>query len=554
MSLWIGQMEPFAGSIGRYFLSPGQEISIPVSCQIFAGGRTIEKGHQDAFLVELWTDLNSHDAEFSAIPMTFRGQSDLYYEYEGTLVLKTCGAFRFTVRFSTDGGRTWIYQNDFYQGDKPCLDAFLVASAAWVQEASVYSVPAEALGTDDALTYVSTLGANVLHLPAHSPEGLDELIKKAHSLGLKVVIDFAASHAPSHHPKLQEALEDPQSNAARWFHFIPDDRLPFEGYAFPWNFGCYSDEEDWIEFGSFDPALWEELINTVPEWIARHGIDGVCCEGRDHIPVRFWQKAINAIKKVKPDAIVIARSGDSRLLLRAFDVVRGDFWQSLQGFPTGRDIKYSHLGRDSQYPKRSWYLNFVESPETGIRAAVRWGSGHTAFLRFAIVATTPGLPVLQHGQEVADVAPLAIDEIATDWRRLVEESDLLHRYAKLLKIRRELPTLCRGRTYFLNMEPEQDSIFAFLRYDEEGAVLVAVNLDPHREQSAAFRLPIWEMKLDSAERYFLMNRWDENDSALYSGQHLSAGLEITLPPNGLLISSIHPETEVSEAGLLSTDA
>ncbi|HEY9765507.1 MAG TPA: hypothetical protein V6C82_04050 [Chroococcales cyanobacterium] len=530
MSLWIGQMEPFAGSISRFFLSPGQEIALPVSCQIFAGGRTIENGHQEDFLVEVWTDLNDHGESFSAIPMTFLRQSDLYYEYEASLILKTTGAFRFTVRFSPDGGKSWIYQNDFYQGEKPCIDAFLVASAEWIQSASLYAVSPEAFPTleelDNGLAYISSLGTDIVYLPAGDPESLgpslDALIKRAHALGLKVVLDFVVS-------RFQSAKG---------------------------NFGYYNDAEDWIEMGSFDQAFWDKMAAVVPDWMDRHGIDGICCQFAQLAPARFWQKAINAIKRVKPDALVIGNfpGGDGRVLLRAFDAVKGDLWHSLQGFPSGRDIKYFFLGRDSQYPKRSGFLQFVESPDTTIRSVVRWGSSQTAFLRFAIAATTPGLPLIQNGQEISDAVQLPLGESCTvDWSRFVGESKVLHLYSKLMHVRRELPTLCRGRTFFLNMEPEQDSIFAFLRYDSEGAVLVAINLDAYQEQKASFRLPIWELKMDSAHSFVMTDRWNEGEPGLYSGQHLSAGLPVTLPPNGLVIATFTPKAASISAGKSAAD-
>lgn len=502
MSLWIGQMEPYPGSINRFFLSPGQSVELVVTCQIYGGGRTIESGHENVFQVELWSDLE--DGSFQAIPMQFTGQRELYYEYAGRLSISRCGVFRYTVRFSPDGGKTWIYQNDFYQGDKLCLDGFVAVSPAWIPEATMVGTTQAELDSGK-LEKLASIGVDVLSLyePVAFDEELRTLTREAHALGMKVVAGFSLGRPPSDHP----ALKDPACQ--HWLR-----RESFTGSLY-WNYGYYSDAEDWIEEGSYDPKLWEYLCEQVVSRVADYGLDGISCNV-DGVPLRFWQRVVNAIRAVRQDALLIGRGADEPLLLRVFDVIDGKLASALRGFPSGRDIKHFFLGRDSRFPKLTWPLQYVESPEARLSAAVQWGSGETAFLRYAIGALTPGMPLMHLGQE----------------------GELADFYAHLLDIRKRMPVLLRGKTYFLNMEPEQDSLFTTLRYTSDQAVLIAVNLDPFYPQKATFRLPIWELGLDPDVVYAVKDIWAGTQPTLYSGQHLSTGIELSLPPNGLFIGTL----------------
>ena len=72
---------------------------------------------------------------------------------------------------------------------------------------------------------------------------LDELILKAHSLNLKVMVDIVPAHCSDQHPYFEESRQSKDNAKADWYHWVdamPDGTTPtnwlsfFGGYAWSW--------------------------------------------------------------------------------------------------------------------------------------------------------------------------------------------------------------------------------------------------------------------------------------------------------------------------------
>lgn len=128
-------------------------------------------------------------------------------------------------------------------------------SAPWWRDAVMYQVYLRSFrdgnsdgvgdlrGARSGLAYLSTLGVDGLWISPCCPspqrdhgydvsdycaidplfgdlDDFDLLVRDAHQLGLKVVLDIVPNHCSSDHPRFQEALAaGPGSEARRWFHF-----------------------------------------------------------------------------------------------------------------------------------------------------------------------------------------------------------------------------------------------------------------------------------------------------------------------------------------------
>lgn len=80
--------------------------------QIYIQGLTDEAGDPGAILAQLAYGASGSDpATWNWQPMTFNSghSGDNNYEYQGELRTDTAGTFNYLVRFSDDGGRTWVY-------------------------------------------------------------------------------------------------------------------------------------------------------------------------------------------------------------------------------------------------------------------------------------------------------------------------------------------------------------------------------------------------------------------------------------------------------------
>lgn len=175
----------------------------------------------------------------------------------------------------------------------------------------------------------------------------ENLIKRTHDAGLKVIVDFV----PNHVSRLYKSLTKPEGilglgerdNQAEAFtpknnfYYIPGQplRLPHTSapvqrgvyYEFPAkvsgndSFTSNPDKNDWWEtiklnYGidvqnggtkHFDPTpdTWYKMLEIMEYWTNK-GVDGFRCDMAEMVPVEFWEWVIPQIKALKPKLIFIA--------------------------------------------------------------------------------------------------------------------------------------------------------------------------------------------------------------------------------------------------------
>ena len=175
----------------------------------------------------------------------------------------------------------------------------------------------------------------------------ENLVKRSHKSGLKVIIDFVPNHVARqyHSDAKPEGVVDlgenddntvafsPQNN----FYYIPGEQLQGnidlhmyapEAYVEKPakatgndKFDAWPSINDWYEtvklnygvdymngrWGHFDPIpdTWKKMLDILLFWAAKD-IDGFRCDMAEMVPVEFWGWAIPQVKEQYPEIIFIA--------------------------------------------------------------------------------------------------------------------------------------------------------------------------------------------------------------------------------------------------------
>jgi len=228
------------------------------------------------------------------------------------------------------------------------------------------------------------------------------LIEKAHSLGLKVMIDVVYNHT-SHDSILVK--EHPE-----WFHQDagggPITTVP------AW--------ADVIDLKHPQPELTAYLIETLKGW-ARIGVDGFRCDVASIIPLDFWLQARHEVALMKPGLIWLAESVHASFLasrraeglpafsdcevFTAFDLAYDyDIWPVWQTAVIGR-VPLSHYVdiiqfQDSIYPANYVKMRCVENHDQA--RIMRLAPSHSQALAWtAFQAFNKGAFLIYAGQEAA---------------------------------------------------------------------------------------------------------------------------------------------------------
>jgi len=294
------------------------------------------------------------------------------------------------------------------------------------------------------------------------------LIERAHSLGLKVMIDVVYNHT-AHDSVLVRDHPD-------WFHQdergVPVTTVP------EWS--------DVIDLKHPNAGLSAYLIETLQGW-ARFGVDGFRCDVASLLPQEFWREARRAVAEVKPGVIWLAESVHTAFVVErrsrglsgisdgelysAFDLTYDydicSIWQAavVGKVPVARYLEMVRF-QDGIYPANFVKLRFVENhDQPRIMGLARSRSQAIAWTAFQ--AFNRGAFLIYGGQESAAThAPSLFDVDQVPWGDY-ELQPFLTRLAQLKKD----PAQVLGQLVLLDAEP---AIQAAWRIAWPGASLYGV--------------------------------------------------------------------------------
>ncbi len=281
-------------------------------------------------------------------------------------------------------------------------------------------------------------------------EDFARFIQKAHSLGLKVMIDVVYNHTAhdsvlvAEHPEYfhQDAEGKPMTTVPDW--------------------------SDVIDLKHPHPGLTEYLVETLKGW-AQFGVDGFRCDVASLLPQEFWLTARAEVEKVKPGVIWLAESvhaafvehrranglsglSDSEIYA-AFDLTYDyDIWPIYQAAVMGQEpvSRYLEMLRfqDAIYPQNYVKMRCVENHDQK-RIMSLAPTREQALAWTAFSAFQRGAWLLYGGQESAEThTPSLFDVDKVRWGGY-ELQGFLSRLAQIKKN----PALQENQMLFLNAEP-----------------------------------------------------------------------------------------------------
>lgn len=297
----------------------------------------------------------------------------------------------------------------------------------------------------------------------------DALVECAHSLGMKVLLDWVANHT---------------ARDARWITEKPADwyERDAEGLpAVPW---------DWTDTAKLNYAnrdVWQGQTDAMRFWIEQHGVDGFRCDMAMLVPIEFWQQAVKELRRVKPDLFMLAEAEEQNLFDHAFDAaytwqlhhIMNDVAQHKCRVWPLRDYLYADAMR---FPATAMRLMFTSNHDENTWNGSEFARmGDAASIMAALTFVLPqGMPLIYTGQEVGvdrsfpffDRAPVE------DWTSN-EQTEL---YRRLCAMKHANPALRAGERGGMMTEIEnnaKDCMLSFVRERDDNRVVAMFNLSPY---------------------------------------------------------------------------
>ncbi len=297
-----------------------------------------------------------------------------------------------------------------------------------------------------------------------SMDDFKALVKKIHSMGMYVIVDWVANHSSwdnalvTEHPGWYSKSRDGNFQPTAW-----------------------RDYDDIIEFDYNQPGLRKYMTDALKYWVKETDIDGYRCDVASFIPTEFWENARAELDQVKP-VFMLAESESMDLHKKAFDMTYAwSLWDQLHAAA----VKNKGIGgltggflaeHVSIYPNDAIRMAFTDNHDKNSwegNQYLNFGKGLESTMVF--VSTFDGMPMVYSGQEAGLNRSLKFfDKDPIEWK----QHPFYDIYKKLFDLKHKNQALWNG-SWGGDMEriknDKMDQVLAFSREKNGDKVIPIIN-------------------------------------------------------------------------------
>ena len=333
-------------------------------------------------------------------------------------------------------------------------------------------------GLIDKLEYMKDLGVDVVYMTpifksksTHKYDTIDyyqidpdfgttddlvALVEKAHSMGMRVMLDGVFNHTAPEFFAFRDLEENWETSPYRDWYYCEGKPVR------PKNFFTKPNYKSFAYFGGMpklnldNPEVAAYFIDVALYWLRTAKIDGLRLDVGDEVSHWFWHKFRMAVKQEFPDALIVGE-----VWHYAADFLQGDTWDSVMNYPflnaaldfvAREDITATEFLNELGFLRGNlnnacqpvlW--NLIGSHDTP-RALHQCGEDKRKLrLLAAMQMLLPGMPFVYYGDEVGMTGGGDPDcRRGMLWDEKRQDRQMLEYYKTLIALRKSHPSLTEG--------------------------------------------------------------------------------------------------------------
>jgi glycosidase len=302
-------------------------------------------------------------------------------------------------------------------------------------------------------------------------EDFRDLVSKAKSLGMGVIIDGVFNHVGDHYPDFVEAMHGDKKQAEKFFIY-PDGSYQTFGSA-----------QSLPKLNLENKFVLKHIAKVMEHW-DKFGIAGWRFDVPYKVDNSVWKKLRKLTKHVPSAQFIVAEAWT--------DWTFAEHFESVQNYKTGnRILDYTvHMRCDSEdfildvtryaeaWKDGSLLWNFIDSHDT-TRYLTQCKHDYEAFLiGFALNILMPGIPIIYYGTELATPGENDPGCRTSFPKELNHEQSITHSFTRDWIRMRQLSALSHGN---LKVQELKNHAMVFTRAHGKSKIEVLVNTG-HREE------------------------------------------------------------------------
>ena len=358
-------------------------------------------------------------------------------------------------------------------------------------------------GIRENLDYIRDLGFNCLYLnpvfaagayhkydlldyyhidPCFGTDGdFRALVREAHALGIRIIVDGVFNHVSWHHFSFQDVLKNGKASPYhQWFYSLPEQVTLPEGSEKP-AYTCFAYVAGMPKTNTACPSLREYFCDVGRYWIREYGVDGWRLDVANEVDDGFLRCFRQAVKSENPGAVIIGEIWENAEHYMAGDMVDGamnyDFRRfCIQYFAEGSltapefDLRLSGLLMRYRKQMLPAQLNLLDGHDTSRFLSLCGGDIDRMELAVLFQMTFIGMPCVFYGDEKGMTGTTEKEyRMPMQWSG---RSPLSEIYRKLIALRKNHKALTHGT---FETEEAAGMLFRYAREWEGERIGIAVN-------------------------------------------------------------------------------
>jgi glycosidase len=390
-----------------------------------------------------------------------------------------------------------------------------------------------------------------------------DLVKEAHRLGMKVLLDVVVNHCGPKHPWLDFPPQPAWLNGTTQnhsisdgkFELIPDEHVPpaqWKHVVDGWFFNVLPD------LNQNNPDMARYLLQNAVWWAEEGGLDGFRLDTLPYVPRSFWAEFHKSLFQIYPHFTTVGEvfNGDPTVT-SFFDggVPRQDGIDSgvstVFDFPLFfrlRDVLLKDkqpsqleeiLRDDWLYPHPDRLVTFLGNHDTARFMGESGATREKLKAAFALLLTMRGIPQIYYGDEIGMPGggdpdnrrdfpggfPGDTRNAFTQSGRTAEEQDVFVYLRDLLHLRSEHPALRHGKQWYLGSGQDY---FAYARIDGQDRFMMIFNNADHAS----------EIHLDLSKTPLANATHAQSQVGKQATQPLLGKLDVNVPARTVLVYAV----------------
>ena len=375
---------------------------------------------------------------------------------------------------------------DFYGGDLRGITEKL----PYLQELGITGIYMTPIFLSSSNHKYNTFSYDVIDPDFGTEEDLIALVDKAHTLGIRVMLDAVFNHSGTEFPQWQDVVEKgPESPYWDWF-FVQQWPLPKLIKGSKDKFHSFAFTGMMPKLNTNNPAVTAYCLERCKRWVENWNIDGIRFDVGNEVSHAFLQTLNAGLKAIKPDIFLLGEIWHDSL-----PWLQGNEYDSTMNYPLLECLHNFHLDKQdarelefalnrvySMYPEQlnQVLFNFLDTHDT-MRVLNRCGGDKDAFFQqLTLLMTLPGSACIYYGTEIALEGGDDPDcRRPMPWHR-IEQGEFdqeIRQVSELIRLRKAYPQLRRGHILWRHFSEVPRLVCYGRRIDEDYVVAVYLNAD-----------------------------------------------------------------------------